>query len=204
MHSCHLFLVMCHFRRQHQDKPISNSTPLSWFALHSASVAKLIWEIVHKWKIKYHCHHFQWLHLTIRCSAYLIFWCHGVSSSPQWCCHLVHGPLTRYAKLRIAHPPGMLGTFSLQPGVSDPDMHHGTCVTHVPRCMAGSLTSGYLWSRWRGKRSRHSRCMQNSQCCVSDKRPIVKDNAWWIVTFFSWLSVRCTLNLCVLCSSVFA
>ena len=31
-----------------------------------------------------------------------------------------------------AHAPGMLGTFSLPPHVSDPDMHHGTCVTHVP------------------------------------------------------------------------
>ena len=34
--------------------------------------------------------------------------------------------------------------------ISDPDMHHGTCVTHVPRCMPGSLTSGFLWSQWRG------------------------------------------------------
>ena len=25
---------------------------------------------------------------------------------------------------------------------SDPDMHHGTCVTHVPWCMSGSLTHG--------------------------------------------------------------
>ena len=32
--------------------------------------------------------------------------------------------------------------------VSDPDMHHGTCATHVPGCMLGSLTSGFLWSRW--------------------------------------------------------
>ena len=28
------------------------------------------------------------------------------------------------------------------PLVSDPDMHHGTCVTHVPWCMSGSLTRG--------------------------------------------------------------
>ena len=46
------------------------------------------------------------------------------------------------------------------PLVSDPDMHHGTCVTHVPWCMPGSLTSGFLWSRWRGKRFRHSRRMR--------------------------------------------
>ena len=26
--------------------------------------------------------------------------------------------------------------------VSDPDMHHGTCVTHVQWCMSGSLTHG--------------------------------------------------------------
>ena len=50
-----------------------------------------------------------------------------------------------------AHAPGIQGTFSLPPWVSDPDMHDGTCVTHVPSCMPGSLTSGFLWSRWRGK-----------------------------------------------------
>ena len=29
-----------------------------------------------------------------------------------------------------------------KPLVSNPGMHHGTCVTHVPWCMSGSLTSG--------------------------------------------------------------
>ena len=58
-----------------------------------------------------------------------------------------HGPLTRYVKLRVAHAPGMPGTFSppptsKEPLVSDPGMHHGTCVTHVPRLMSGSLTRG--------------------------------------------------------------
>ena len=50
-----------------------------------------------------------------------------------------------------AHAPGMPRTFSPPPRVRDPDMHHGTCVTHVPWCMQGSLTSGYLWNRRRGK-----------------------------------------------------
>ena len=50
-----------------------------------------------------------------------------------------------------AHAPGMPGTFSPSPQASDPDMHHGTCVTHVPWCMSGSLTSGFLWNRRRGK-----------------------------------------------------
>ena len=49
-----------------------------------------------------------------------------------------------------AHAPGMSGTFSPPPQVRDPDMHHGTCVTHVPWCMSGSLISGFLWSRRRG------------------------------------------------------
>ena len=30
----------------------------------------------------------------------------------------------------------------LKPLVSDPGMHHGTCVTHVPWCMSGLLTRG--------------------------------------------------------------
>ena len=55
-----------------------------------------------------------------------------------------------------------------KPLVSDPGMHHGTCVTHVPWCMSGSLNCG-----GGGKRSRHSRRMRNSQFFVSGKRPMV-------------------------------
>ena len=65
----------------------------------------------------------------------------------------------------------MPGAFSPAPRVSDPDMHHGTCVTHVPLCIPGSLTSGVIWSRWRVKRSRHSWRMRNPQFYVSGKRP---------------------------------
>ena len=32
--------------------------------------------------------------------------------------------------------------FQRKPIVSDPGMHYGTCVTHVPWCMSGSLTCG--------------------------------------------------------------
>ena len=82
-----------------------------------------------------------------------------------------HRPLTRYVKLQDAHAPGMPGTFSPPPRVSDPDMHHDTCVTHVPWCMPGSLIGGFLWRRWQRKRSRHSRRMSNPQFfCVSGKR----------------------------------
>ena len=78
-----------------------------------------------------------------------------------------NGPLARYVKLRVA--PGM---FFPPTRVSDPDMHHGTYVTHVPWCMPGSLTSGFLWRRWRGKRSRHSRRKRNPEFYASGKRPM--------------------------------
>ena len=52
-----------------------------------------------------------------------------------------HGPLARYVKLRVAHAPGMPGTFSPPPRVSDPDIRHVTCVTHVQWCMPGSLSA---------------------------------------------------------------
>ena len=46
-----------------------------------------------------------------------------------------HGPLTKYAKLRVALALGMSGTFSPSPRVSDPDMHrlvcHAGAVMHV-------------------------------------------------------------------------
>ena len=82
-----------------------------------------------------------------------------------------HGSLARCARLRVAHAPGIPGTFSKSSLVSDADMHHGTCMAHVPWCMPGSLNSGFLWSRWREERSRHSRCMRNQQFYVSGKRP---------------------------------
>ena len=79
-----------------------------------------------------------------------------------------HGPLARYIWFRGVHAPGMPGTFSPPRRVSVPDMHHGMCVP-VPRCMLGSLTSGFHWIRWRGKRSRR---MRIPQFYVSGKRPI--------------------------------
>ena len=63
---------------------------------------------------------------------------------------LVIGPLARYVKLWVAHAPGMPGTFSPPPWISDPNMHHGTCAIHVPWYMPGLLTSGSLWSQWWG------------------------------------------------------
>ena len=70
----------------------------------------------------------------------------------------------------------MPGTFSPPPLVNDHDMHHGTGVKHVPWCMPGSLTNGFPWSQWRGKRSRHfwRMHMRNSQFYGSGKDNIGK------------------------------
>ena len=44
----------------------------------------------------------------------------------------IHGPLTRNVTLRVAHAPGMPGTFSLSLRVSDLDIHHDArAVMHV-------------------------------------------------------------------------
>ena len=83
-------------------------------------------------------------------------------------------------------------TFSLPSRVSDPDIHHGTCVAHLPWCMPGSLTSGLLWSRWRGKRYMHSRRTRNPQFCASGKRPIANMDLLWMSQFWLrwWLVAR--------------
>ena len=84
----------------------------------------------------------------------------------------LYGPLARYLILRVAHAPGMPGTFSLPPRVSYTHMHHATCDTHVPWCMPGSLTSGLLWSRWQRRHSRNSWRMRNPQLYISCKRHV--------------------------------
>ena len=59
--------------------------------------------------------------------------------------------------------------------VSDPGMHHGTCVTHVPWRMSGSVARG-----GGGKCSRHSRRMLNTQFYAPGKRPMgLKQGQFW-------------------------
>ena len=85
---------------------------------------------------------------------------------------LDHGPLVRYVKLWVAHAPEMPGTFSPPLRCSDPDTHYGSCVTHMPWCMPGSLNSDFLWNRWRGKLSWHSCRMRNAEFYAYGKRSI--------------------------------
>ena len=58
-----------------------------------------------------------------------------------------HGPLTRYVNCGLRMRRECRERFprhwlQRKPLVRDPDMHHGTCVTHVPWCKSGSLTRG--------------------------------------------------------------
>ena len=89
-------------------------------------------------------------------------------------------PLSRCVKLRVAHAPGMPETFSPPPRVSNTDMHQGMCVTHVPWCMPGSLTSGFLWNPWLGICSRR---MRKPRFYVSGKRPM---DQWSENTLLIW------------------
>ena len=95
-------------------------------------------------------------------------------------------------KITILSAPGILGTFSQPPRVSDPNMHLGTCVTHVPWCIPGSLSSGFLWSRWREKCFGHSWPMRNLQFYVSGKRPMELSNSdstlTWPTPLYYWNS----------------
>ena len=96
----------------------------------------------------------------------------------------VRRPYTTWASCQICKIAccacaGNARNVSLPSRVSDPDMHQGTCLMHVPYCMLGSLTSGFPWSRWRRKCSRHSRCMRKPQFCVFGKSPI-KYIYWFI------------------------
>ena len=75
-------------------------------------------------------------------------------------------------------------------------------MTHVPWCMPGSLTSGFLWSRCQGKRSRYSRRMRNPQFYISGKRPMEMASQITSVTIvYSTLYSMCrskkTSRLCV-------
>ena len=90
-----------------------------------------------------------------------------------------NGSLARYVKLWVAHTPGIPERFPRHRGlailtygtcVTYGTSHNGTCVTQVLWCMPGSLTNGFLWSRWRGKRFRHSRRMRSTHFYASGNR----------------------------------
>ena len=93
------------------------------------------------------CRHFNLPHWFAGDIWWYHFCCTETAITARW----THGPLARYVILRLAHALRMLETFPQPSRVSDPDMHHGTCMAQAPWCMPGLLTSGCLWSWWQGK-----------------------------------------------------
>ena len=91
-----------------------------------------------------------------------------------------NGPLTRYVDLRVAHAPGMPGTFSPPPTSKETPSKWSRHASRHVRHARAVMHVGIAKPRWRRKRSRHSRRMRNPQFYVSGKRPMIKisDDIW--------------------------
>ena len=134
-----------------------------------------------------------------------VYWFAAIWIHSVWCDPVLSTIWASYQIREIAGSAcaGNSRNISPPPQISNPDMHHGTCVTHVPWCMPGSLTSNFLWSRWRGKHSRHSRRMRNPQFCVSGKRPMAglftANNPLYIVMYYGRTVILRELYLAPFC-----
>ena len=120
-----------------QSNPVSTRGPCSPspFPHYSATLPTPVpWYIWYKQKCFWS---FIYDHISIGKPPNLALTCEASYNVLSW------------ASYHIRHAPRMQRTFyppptSKEPLVSDPSMHHGTCVTHVPRCMSGSLTHVYF------------------------------------------------------------
>ena len=83
-----------------------------------------------------------------------------------------HGPLAKYAKLRVAHVPGMPGTFSPATDFKETTSQRSRHASRHVRHARAVMHVGIAYPQWLGKRSRHSRHMPNPQFYVSGKRPM--------------------------------
>ena len=64
---------------------------------------------------------------------------------------LLHGPLTRYVKLRVAHAPGMPGTFSPPPISKETAIKRSRHASRHVRDARTVMHAGIGSPRWRGK-----------------------------------------------------
>ena len=83
-----------------------------------------------------------------------------------------HGPLAKYVKLRVAHPPWTSGTFSPSPISKETACWRSRHAPRHVRPARAVMHVGIVNPRWRGIRSRHSRRMRNPQIYISGMRPI--------------------------------
>ena len=88
------------------------------------------------------------------------------------CCQLEKSRW-KNVKLRGAHVPGMLATFSPPPTLKKTASKHSRYTSRHVRLARTVMHVGIAYPRWRGKHSRHSPRMRNPQIYVSGKRPMV-------------------------------
>ena len=84
-----------------------------------------------------------------------------------------HGPLIRYVKLRVAHAPGMPGTFYPPPTLKETTSKRYQHVWRHVRPTHAMVHVGIASLWWRGKRSQLSRRVGNPKFYASGKRPMV-------------------------------
>ena len=85
---------------------------------------------------------------------------------------LKHGPLTRNVKWRVAHAPGMPGTFSPPSTLKETAIQQSRHASRYVRHTRAVIHVGIANPRWREKRSRHSWSMRNPSFYVSVQRPM--------------------------------
>ena len=126
------YFMWIHYERLHNHNKQSTTKPCAYFLGYTVWCQMLLYMIWFIMEARLHMLFF------LTCTYKSLFIKKGIFKN--------HSPWASYQirKMANAHAPGMPGTFSPPPWVSDPDMHHGTCVTHVPWCMPGSLTSSFL------------------------------------------------------------
>ena len=107
----------------------------------------------------------------------------------------IHGPLSRYVKLRVVHAPGRPGKFS--PPLTSKETPSKRS-RHTSRHVRGARAVVHVGiaNTWcRGKRSQHFRRMRNPQSYISGKRPIV----WLPKLLYRWSltmrGVTCQMRL---------
>ena len=81
---------------------------------------------------------------------------------------------SRYGKLRVAHAPGMPGTFSPPPTSEEITSYRSRHASRHVRHARAVMHVGIANPWWRGKRSQHSRLMRTSQFCLSGMKSMAK------------------------------
>ena len=145
-----------------------------WFRQWHASKRKYIPQNMHMVSALI-CHDFG----SLGCTP--IFQNYGGTGAQSYDYPSSNGPLTRCLNCGLRMHRECRERFSCHRELAFPK-----CITarawrtHVSWCMSGSLIGDFLWSQWRGKRSRYSRCMCNPQFYVSDKRPMKQIWRIWV------------------------